>query len=525
MPSNENNASETTGSVVYTAGTGSLATGDTYSYGASGNADRAFGALQDGANTPTIGAAYTNISGVTLTSLLVSYFGEQWRLGATGRADQLDFQISFNATSLTTGTWQDVNALDFVALVTAGTVGALDGNAAANRTAISSEITGLSIANGTTFWIRWLDFNATGADDGLAIDDFAISARAVAAVDDTNNVNENLTIVNGNLFANDVNQGGGAALVVAAVNGVAGNVGSQITLSSGAVVTVRANGTYDYNPNGRFNTLVDAATAAATGAINSQAFDQFSYTLAGGSTAFVNIRVDGVASAQDELLGGPGNSTLTGTAGVDTFNLTLGGNDTVTGLGGDDAFNFGATFDALDTVDGGAGTNDQVGLFGNYSGGIVLGPNTLRNVELLAALPGSGAGYNITSNDGNVAAGQELSIFGGNLLADQPFRFDGRAELDGRFRMFGGLGSDTFFGGALDDGFYFGPGKWGAGDSVVGGGGTNDQLALDGNYTLNIGTSADVETLILLAGPVGSQNSFNITLTDAWTAAAATKTV
>src|SRR5262249_49177624 len=59
--------------------------------------------------------------------------------------------------------------------VTAGSVGALDGNAAANRAAISFTITGLSIANGATFFIRWLDFNASGADDGLAVDDFSLT--------------------------------------------------------------------------------------------------------------------------------------------------------------------------------------------------------------------------------------------------------------------------------------------------------------------------------------------------------------
>jgi len=37
-------------------------------------------------------------------------------------------------------------------------------------------ITGLNIANGATFYLRWSDFNATGSDDGLGIDDFSIEA-------------------------------------------------------------------------------------------------------------------------------------------------------------------------------------------------------------------------------------------------------------------------------------------------------------------------------------------------------------
>src|SRR6185436_1444018 len=105
-----------------TAGTGSGNTGDTYSFGATSNAERALGGLQSGSLNPTIGAAFTNNTGGTITSLAIDYTGEQWRLGATGRADRIDFQYSVNATSLTTGTWTDVNNLDFTGPITAGTV-------------------------------------------------------------------------------------------------------------------------------------------------------------------------------------------------------------------------------------------------------------------------------------------------------------------------------------------------------------------------------------------------------------------
>ena len=165
--------------ILYTANNGGSNAGDTYSYGATSNTERAFGTLQSGSLLSTIGAAVTNNTGTTITTLKISYTGEQWRLGATGRTDQLDFQYSLNATSLTTGTWTDVNQLDFVAPVQAGTVGALDGNSSANRTLITFSITGLSIPNGASFYIRWNDFNAAGADDGLGIDDFSMEANPV----------------------------------------------------------------------------------------------------------------------------------------------------------------------------------------------------------------------------------------------------------------------------------------------------------------------------------------------------------
>jgi len=67
----------------------------------------------------------------TVTSLQVSYTGEQWRLGTAGRgSDRLDFEYSTDATSLTVGTYTGVTALSFSGPITTGAVGALDGNAA-----------------------------------------------------------------------------------------------------------------------------------------------------------------------------------------------------------------------------------------------------------------------------------------------------------------------------------------------------------------------------------------------------------
>jgi hypothetical protein len=169
--------SGTGANTTYAAGSGTETAGNTYSYGTGTATDRAFGGLRSGTVVPTFGASFTNNTGGVIRRLNIAYTGEQWRLGATGRVDRLDFQYSPNATSLTTGTWVDANLLDFTAPVTTGTVGPLDGNSAANRTAISNSISGLFIPNGATFWIRWVDLDATGADDGLAIDDFSLTAQ------------------------------------------------------------------------------------------------------------------------------------------------------------------------------------------------------------------------------------------------------------------------------------------------------------------------------------------------------------
>jgi len=162
---------------AYAASTGSDNAGDVYSFGAANDPERAYGTLLSGTLTPTIGAQFTNNTGGTITSLAISYTGEMWRAGFSNRgsADRLDFQYSATATSLTTGTWTDVDGLDFNSPNLNASAGALNGNAAGNRTQINATISGLSIPSGATFWIRWRDFDISNSDDGLAIDDFSLT--------------------------------------------------------------------------------------------------------------------------------------------------------------------------------------------------------------------------------------------------------------------------------------------------------------------------------------------------------------
>lgn len=175
---------ETGGSIrdneQYAVDTGGSPTGDTYSYGAAASTERALGGLQSGTLIPTFGACFTNNTGATVNSINVGYTGEEWRLGTAGRTDQINFEYSTNATSLTTGTWTNVTPLNF-ATPNIVTTGAKDGNAAANRTVLGPIFIGLSVPNGATFWIRWIDPDASGADDGLAVDDFSLTPQVTTA--------------------------------------------------------------------------------------------------------------------------------------------------------------------------------------------------------------------------------------------------------------------------------------------------------------------------------------------------------
>jgi predicted extracellular nuclease len=230
----------------YAVDTGASNSGDTFSYGSAGSTDRAFGGLQSGTLIPVVGACFTNNTGAVLSSLDIAYTGEQWRIGNTtaARDDRMDFQINTNpgSVSLTaTGTWTDVNTLDFTnPIKTNATAGALDGNSAANRAAVSATVGSLSIANGGNFCIRWNDLNASGSDDGLAIDDFSISvggsALPVVAVNDVSLAEGDSGATNF-IFAFGLSQAagpGGVTVNYATADGTA-TAGSDYTGGSGSV--------------------------------------------------------------------------------------------------------------------------------------------------------------------------------------------------------------------------------------------------------------------------------------------------
>lgn len=174
--------SDTSANGAFVAGTGSSGTGDTYNFGDTAAAtDRAFGGLLSGSLTPIIGACFTNNTSSPLRGFSIGYAGEQYRLGATGRADRLDFQFSTNATSLTTGTYVDVNVLDFNSPTTTGSTGELDGNSSRTVIPLTQITLPTPIPVGSTIFIRFSDFNAAGSDDGLAIDDFTFSVATATA--------------------------------------------------------------------------------------------------------------------------------------------------------------------------------------------------------------------------------------------------------------------------------------------------------------------------------------------------------
>lgn len=177
---------------IYTAGFGSSSGGTLYSFGQSSNSERALGSIASGGNK-IYGLRLKNNTGTTITSLEVSYTGEQWqKSGATSvQTLTVDYRQAPNVTDLVTGTYTAVAGLNFSSPVFTSGFLALNGNLAANRTAIAATIT-VNIPAGEELMIRWSDVNDADLDHALAIDDLSITPRAtsstrtVTKIDDTN---------------------------------------------------------------------------------------------------------------------------------------------------------------------------------------------------------------------------------------------------------------------------------------------------------------------------------------------------
>jgi Ca2+-binding RTX toxin-like protein len=232
-----------------------------------------------------------------------------------------------------------------------------------------------------------------------------------------------------------------------------------------------------------------------------------------------------------DFRGNAGNNVVSGGAGNDFLRLHDGGTDTAIGGLGNDVFLFGGTLTSADSIDGGAGI-DQIAIQGNYSGGLTFGSNVV-GIENLAILPGNDTrfgdpgtnlyDYVLTATNAMVAAGVQLVVDANRLRPGEDFTFDGSAETDGSFFIYGGGGVDTLTGGANKDVFIFGgQNQWGASDVVTGGAGT-DQLALRGNYTIVFGANqlVGIEQIGMVSaqdtryGLLGSSYSYNLTMVDA----------
>ncbi|UKP00637.1 beta strand repeat-containing protein [Nostoc sp. UHCC 0870] len=202
------------------------------------------------------------------------------------------------------------------------------------------------------------------------------------------------TAVNIDVLANDSN-----SLMVTAVDGKTIVVGTAITLSSGALVTLNADGSLTYDPNASFRALAVGQTST----------DTFTYTTNNGSltnTARVNLTIKGVNEAPTVIsvfnlsdLNGSNGFVINGIDRYDYSGSSVSSAGDINGDGFDDLI-IGARF---------ASRNGQNRLGESY---VVFGSSSGFNAQLnLSSLDGSN-GFVINGIDAGDRSGSSISSAG-----------------------------------------------------------------------------------------------------------------
>ena len=167
--------------VNLTVDTGAANAGAIYSYGTTASSNRSLGELASGTTIPAFGVALTNHTGSTLTTITITFQGEQWRSpsGTNAPANTLKFAYGFSPTGMTNSNFLSSalmtdeaagNVVSGPGSGTSATVGLvlLDPN--------TITLSGITWNTGDVFYMRWQDTNDAANDAGLAIDDLVVTA-------------------------------------------------------------------------------------------------------------------------------------------------------------------------------------------------------------------------------------------------------------------------------------------------------------------------------------------------------------
>jgi Ca2+-binding RTX toxin-like protein len=265
--------------------------------------------------------------------------------------------------------------------------------------------------------------------------------------------------------------------------------GEFSNISGFEFINLAAGYNYNLNPTADTATTLVTIDGSALGADDHLVFDgtpngtQGVFDVTGGA-------------GRDIFTGGTGNDTLSGGGGNDKLYLAFGGADTVNGDDGNDVIYADSGLDShgyttADIIDGGAG-HDTLAFTGDYSAsGIHLGAN-VSNIELVDVSTEEIGATTVTTDDALVAAGQTLTVDARGMIPLSSFDgliFDGSAETDGRFIIFGTRYNDHIDDGAGNDVIHLGGGVAGLGSDVVVSHGGNDTYISDGDTEFLMGAT------------------------------------
>lgn len=328
----------------YGANTGSTTTAGLYAFGVAGVnplSDRAIGYAPTNAYTGAsgtgkgyIGWRLKNNTGSTITSVTVTWTGEQWRKdNFAGQTLKLFYQTGVTVADLTSGSWTDCSSV-FTSPQINQTAAAIDGNAAANRVAGISVTITVTIPAGNEIMLRWEDLNDSGNDHYMAIDDVTVNAALASPAPEINLKQGSTNIPSGGSFGFGTIVTGSSSAVTTFTIENTGNANLNLT---GTPIVVLGGTNQD-----QFSVNQTATTTPVAGGSNTTFTITFSPTSIGSKTATISI-------ANNDADENPYTFTITGTGTTATApEINIKQNTTNIATGG--TFPFGSV------VSGTAGT-------------------------------------------------------------------------------------------------------------------------------------------------------------------------
>ncbi|MBC1241762.1 putative Ig domain-containing protein [Nostoc sp. 2RC] len=456
-----------------------FASGIDYDNSSAGSVSSAGDINGDGIDDLIIGAPYASPNGYNSGQSYVVFGNRAPILDLNGNSDGIDSSITFNGnpisilnsdfslrdnnTTLAGATITITNLLDGVAErltatttgnikttynATTGTLTLSGTDTIANYRQVLASITYNNTANTVNTTNRVIKLVV---DDGQAHSNTSAVATTILdfnqppiAVNDVFSTDED-TVLNGNvLFANPTtpdSDPNNNTLTVIQVNGSAANVGNQITLANGALLTLNANGELTYNPNGKFESLGTGATAT----------DSFTYTISDGkggtNTATVNITINGVNDAPTV------QNAITDQTTVENniFNFTIPDN-TFADIDAGDTLTYSATLDDGNSLPAWLSFNSNTHTFTGTPSDLDVKTISIKvtatdssNTSISDTFNLSVTPLNIT---GSLGADTLIGTGSNNIING----------LAGNDKLTGGGGDDLLTGGGGQDKFIFRPG-------------------------------------------------------------------
>ncbi len=161
----------------FSTSTGSSTGSGVYSFGSSGNINRALGTLASGTGIYGFGIILKNESGIILNRLTIQFLASQWRKGGSGNINSWKCGfIQSDSSNLNLDSIKLLPNLNLSSIHTSSGSATLNGQLPANQNLITNTISDIRWLPGQLLVFQWSDTDETGSDDAMAIDDFSFKA-------------------------------------------------------------------------------------------------------------------------------------------------------------------------------------------------------------------------------------------------------------------------------------------------------------------------------------------------------------